>query len=167
MLEILGMILFWLILIIGFVSIFFGVAGTFIILIAAFVYSLITHFEVIPWSVLLVLAGLAVAVELIEMFIAGVAARKFGSSKAGAWGAIIGGLFGAIILTPVAPLIGTIFGGFIGAFLGALLFELIASEDFKKSLKSAWGAFLGMLGGKVVKLTVAIIMIVIIGTRVF
>ena len=167
MLDVIGMVFFWLFIIIGFVSIFFGIAGTFIIFATALVYAIITHFETITWTVLGVLLGLALAVELTEMFIAGVAARKFGSSKAGAWGAIFGGLVGALLLTPIAPLVGTIFGGFAGAFLGALLFELIASEDFKQSLRSAWGAFLGVLGGKAIKVTVAIIMIIIIGTRVF
>ena len=167
MLDILGMILFWLILIIGFVSIFFGVAGTFIIFADALGFAIITHFEKITWTVLGVLLALAIIVELLELALAGAAARKFGSSKAAAWGAIIGGLLGAIILTPFAPLIGTIFGGFLGAFLGALLVELISSEDFNKSIRSAWGAFLGVLGGKVIKITVAIIMIVMIGVRVF
>lgn len=167
MLEVIGMIFFWLVLIIGFFSTFFGIAGTFVILADALVFAIITHFEIIDWQILIIFLIMAIAVELIEMVIAGAAARRYGSSKAGAWGAILGGLIGAILLTPVSPIIGTIFGGFLGAFLGALTFEMIASEDFRKSMRSAWGALLGVLGGKVIKLTVSLIMIVMIGVRVF
>ncbi|MCJ7813606.1 DUF456 domain-containing protein [bacterium] len=154
-------------LIIGVVIIPFGVAGTFIIVADAFIYGLATQFEKITLSFVGLLLAMALAVELVESFLGALLAKKFGGSKWGMAGAIIGGFLGAVIGTPITPVLGTLLGGFIGAFIGALSLEWVHTSDWHNALKVGFGAFLGALGGKVTKIVVAIIMVIMIGVRVF
>jgi uncharacterized protein len=157
-------ILGWLI---GIAIIPFGLPGTFIIVIDAFIFAWLTDFQPITWDFLGILLGLSIVVELLEFFLGAAAAKKYGSSKWGMWGAIIGGFLGAVFATPIAPILGTIFGAFIGAFLGAFVFEYIKYTDTQKALRSGWGAFLGAVTGRFLKLFVAIVMVVMIAFRVW
>ena len=115
--SILGWILFVFGWVIGIVIIPFGLPGTFVIVVDAFIFALLTDFQSITWNFLAVLLGLSLLVELIEFFLSAAAAKKYGSSKWGMWGAIIGGFFGAVWATPISPIFGTIFGAFIGTYL--------------------------------------------------
>ena len=165
--EVVGMIFFWLILILGIVLIPFGIEGIFIIIADALVYGLLTGFERITWPFLGLLFGIAIMVELLEFLFGGILAKKFGGSKWAVAGAIIGGFLGAILGTPITPVLGTFVGGFLGAFIGAFSLELFHTMDFGNSLKVGTGAFLGAVSGKVTKVIVAIVMVVMIGMRVF
>ena len=80
-------------------------------------------------------------------------AKKFGGSKYGVWGAILGGIAGI----PFGGLVGVILGTIIGAAVFELLFN---KEKFGQSMKIGFGAGLGfMLGavGKIILVTVATI----------
>ena len=71
-------------------------------------------------------------------------AQKFGASKYGIWGSILGMIIGIIIFPP--------FGLLIGAFLGAVLGEFIFNIDTKKSLKAGFGVFIGTILSIFIKL---------------
>ena len=71
-------------------------------------------------------------------------AKKFGASKYGIWGSILGMIVGLIFLPP--------FGLLIGAFLGAVAAELIFNDDMKKSLKAGLGVFIGTILSIFIKL---------------
>ena len=75
--------------------------------------------------------------------------KKFGGTKYGMWGCT----FGFIAAFWMGPL-GVIIGPFIGAFLG----ELIGGNDHSRSLRAAFGAFLGFLGGSFIKIMVCLVM---------
>lgn len=165
--AIVGWILFVLGWIVGILVIPFGIPGTFLIVIDAFIFALVSGFQSITWGFLGVLLGLSILVELVEFFLGAAAARKYGSSKWGMWGAIIGGFIGALWATPFSPILGTIFGAFIGAFIGAFVFEFIRFSDSARALRAGWGAFLGAFTGRLLKLLVAIIMVVLIAFRVW
>jgi len=158
--EILGTIIFFIVLIAGVVIIPFGVAGTFIIAADALVYGLLTGFERISVTLVVVLFGVAVALEIFESVFGALLAKRFGGSKWAAIGAIIGGFLGAIAGSPVAPVIGTLLGGFFGAFAGAVILELITSGDSRRSLHAGIGAFIGAFTSKIAKIIIAIIMAV-------
>ena len=165
--EIVGMIFFWIFLIIGVVIIPFGIAGTFIIVVDALIYGLITGFEQITIPFLGVLLGIAVLMEVVEGVFGAVLARKYGGSKWAMAGAIIGGFIGAILGTPVTPLIGTLVGAFIGAFTGAALLHGLSTGEWKKAVMVGLGAFFGAVSGKISKIIAAIVMVVMIGFRIF
>ena len=162
MAEIGGMIFFFLVLLIGIVVIPFGIAGTFIIVADALVFGLITHFQKISLGFVGILLLIAIAIELVEYVLTAVMTKRYGSSTWGVWGSIIGGFFGALWGTPVLPPLGVLLGAFVGAFLGAYLFEYFKFQDFTRALRAGWGAFVGAVGGKMLKIIVAIAMVVII-----
>lgn len=165
--EVVGMFFFWLVLLIGVVLIPFGMAGTFLIVADAFVYGLVSGFEEITLPFLGLLLAIAVAVEFMEELLSAAMAKKFGGSKWAMVGAVAGGFIGAVVGTPAAPVLGTLVGGFFGAFCGATLLEWIHSADFQNAIKAGAGAFFGAVGGKVTKFLVAVVMVIMIGFRVF
>ncbi len=163
--EIMGQFLFWLVMIAGIVIIPFGIPGTFLIVGNVLVYAWLTNFVEITWSFIGLLALIATIVEVIEFFLGAATASKFGASKMGMFGAIVGGFVGAVLGTSIMPLIGTLMGAFAGAFAGTAIFEYMRSSDLQKSLQAGFGAFLGALGGKLTKIAVAVAMVVMVAFR--
>lgn len=165
LLEIIGMILFWLVLIAGILIIPFNIAGTFIIAAAALIYGLITGFAEISVGLIVLLLAMALGMELLEAFYGALLAKKFGGSRWGMTGAIVGGFIGAVAGTPVTPVFGTLVGAFLGSFLGAMTFEFVHENNSRHAFRVGLGAFLGAISGKITKILVAIVMVIIIGLK--
>lgn len=162
-----GHLLFWLVMVAGVFIIPMGLPGTFLIVLNAFVFAVVTHFTQISWGFLGILFFIAVLLEGFEFLIGAATAGKYGASKKGMLGAIIGGFVGAVWGTPVMPVIGTLLGAFLGSFAGAALFEYLATRELEKSLHVGFGAFLGSVGGKLMKIAAAVAMVVMIGFRIY
>jgi uncharacterized protein YqgC (DUF456 family) len=166
-LEILGHIFFWLVLVTGILIIPIGLPGTFLILGSALLFALATGFATISWGVLAVLLAIAVVAEVVEFVLGAAAAKRFGGSNTAMAGAIIGGFVGAVWATPFFPVVGTVIGAFAGCFAGAALFEYFGSGDLQKSIQVGTGAFLGAVGGKLTKIAAGCAMVVMIGYRIY
>lgn len=166
-LEILGIVLLCIALLAGIMVIPFGIAGTFVIAGAALLYGLLTGFEVITLPLAGLLVGLAVLMEIVEGVLGAYMARRFGGSRWGMAGAIIGGFVGAVLGTPVAPVVGTFLGGFLGAFLGSMLLEFFHTQNAHDAFRVGLGAFFGAVGGKVTKILLAVVMVVMVVSRLF
>ena len=133
-----------------------------------------------PLVVLLALAGLA---ELLELSSALRTTKRSGAGRAGAWGAVLGGLVGGILATPVLrspcsrasdvcwmvslagyplatpvlPLVGSLVGACVGAAVGAVLLEAFSRRHGAAALgRIGWGAFLGALLGRLGKALVGV-----------
>lgn len=97
------------------------------------------------WVFLSITLVLAIFLYVLDYIIPAIGTKRFGGSKAGAWGAIIGLFVGIIVPIPLGIL--------IGPFLGALIGELIVNKtEGKQALRAAFGSFVGFLASTFMKL---------------
>jgi len=73
-------------------------------------------------------------------------AKRYGATKWGIWGSVIGMAIG-IFFSP--------FGMLLGAFIGAVAVEWLVQKERGKALKAGWGVFIGSLAGTALKLGVS------------
>lgn len=100
-----------------------------------------------PYSLkfILILGGIVVVVTLVDYLVPSLGAKKWGGSKYGMIGAMIGVVMGLFFIPP--------FGFLIFPLLGALVGELIYGAETKTAFKSAFGTLAGLLFGTVLKLS--------------
>lgn len=99
---------------------------------------------------LVIWALITIAVTVLDYIVPAYGTKKFGGTKKGIMGSIIGLIIGVFFFPPV----GIIVGPFLGAFVG----ELIAGKDSNVAFKSAFGSFLGFVGGTLLKLVASLTM---------
>jgi uncharacterized protein YqgC (DUF456 family) len=160
-------IIFATILLVSIFSNFFSIPGNLLIAINSFIYGLITNFSEYSFTFVLTLFAIFLLVEFLEYLLIIVSARKYGASKWGVTGSIIGGIGGAISGTFVTPVLGAIIGSIVGVLAGATLLEFIKSYNLKESLIAGVGAFIGKLGGLSIKMCGAVTMVIMIGYKIF
>ena len=100
---------------------------------------------IVGWSVVTAL------VLLLDVFAGAIGARKYGATRFGTWGSLIGGVIGAL----AAGFPGLILGPFVGATAG----ELLRGRSHREALRSGWGTFLGFMAGSVIKIAIGVFMI--------
>ena len=148
--------------IIGFFLMLIGILGSFLPVLpgppVSWVGLLLIYLtKAVPddWWVLGITLFIAIFITVMDYVIPAMGTKKFGGSKAGMWGTIIGLFIGLFLPIP---------GGFIiGAFLGAFVGELSNNIDQKRALKAAFGSFLGFLTGTFMKLVVTVLYAVFYG----
>lgn len=96
----------------------------------------------------LIIWGIIVTiVTVLDYLIPAWGTKRFGGSKRGVWGSMIGLVLGLIFFPP--------FGIIIGPFLGAVIGELSAGNDSKSAFKSGLGSFIGFVLATLMKLIVS------------
>ena len=151
--DILVIISVLLIMIVGIIgSIAPALPGTPLIMLAALGYAWYTDFKVISTATLIALLIIMCLSLLVDYFSGLVGAKKYGASKWGLLGAFIGGLLGLFLGLP-----GLIVGPFVGAFIG----ELVTGKGPEEAFLVGWGSLIGILGGGVIKVILALIMVII------
>jgi uncharacterized protein YqgC (DUF456 family) len=106
-----------------------------------------TKFADYSTKFLLITASVMIVVTVLDYLLPVWGTRKWGGSRAGAIGSILGLLVG-LFLSPV--------GIIVGPFVGAVLGELIAGHDTGDALRSGFGSFIGFLLGTGMKLAVSV-----------
>ncbi|MBD3287926.1 DUF456 family protein [candidate division KSB1 bacterium] len=100
--------------------------------------------ELIFWAIV------TVVVTVLDYVVPVAGARKYGATKSGVWGSVIGMLIGIIFFPP--------FGMLVGAFLGAVAGEIFIGKKSPDALKAGWGVFIGTMFGVAIKLAASGVM---------
>ena len=156
-LQHIGLVLFYIVLLGLNVAIFLGIPGGWIAFGAIVVYDLATGFSTVGWKWLIVMAVILVVGELIESMLGIVYVARKGASRWGVLGTFVGGIAGAIGGSFIIPFIGSIVFGLIGAFALAVLFEYLYYRSLDRALQTGFFAFIGKLGAMFVKLVLSLI----------
>ena len=160
-LEFAGLTIFILVLLVGFFSILLGLPGTLVILFDVLVYALVTGFDRIGFKILLVLVVISAVAESLEFLLGITWAKRYGTSKRGIVASLIGGVIGALLLTPVFLGLGALIGSFLGALLGAFAVEILNQGGLKPAARAGFGALMGRLAGVFAKGLCALAMVII------
>lgn len=145
---------FWLVL--GIVLMLVGLAGCILPFLPGpplcFVALLVQQFQSTPpytTRFLLIWGGITLVVTLLDYIIPVYGTRRFGGTRYGMWGCVLG-LLAGLWLGPL----GIIVGPFVGAFVG----ELLGNAKSEHALRAAFGSFAGFLMGTLLKLIVCFVM---------
>lgn len=102
---------------------------------------------------LILMGAIAAIVTALDYFVPVWGTKKFGGSKSGQRGSMIGLIVGVFFFPPI--------GIIVGPFLGAVIAELmINADDFNKALRSGFGSLVGFLLGTGLKLGACLLMTV-------
>ncbi|HHP7241234.1 MAG TPA: DUF456 domain-containing protein [Cyclobacteriaceae bacterium] len=141
--------------ILGIVLLLFGIIGCFLPVIPGpplnYLSIIVLHFTKyhdFSQKFLIIWGATALLVTVLDYFIPPIITKKYGGSKYGVRGSIIGIFIGILLFPPVGIIIGPIIGAFVG--------EVMYNQSRNKSFTSAFGSFLGVLIGSLMKLLVSV-----------
>ena len=142
-------------LIIGLLLCLIGIVGSFLPIIPGPVTSwlgilLLNLTSVVDFNLNFVLITLTVAISvgILDYLIPVLGVKKLGGTRSGQIGTTLGLIIALIILGPI--------GIIIGPFGGALLGEMSTKKSFQDSVKPAFGAFVGVVAGSVIKFLISL-----------
>jgi len=142
-------------LIIGLLLCLIGIVGSFLPIIPGPVTSwlgilLLNLTSVVEFNLNFVLITLTVAISvgILDYLIPVLGVKKLGGTRSGQIGTTLGLIIALIILGPI--------GIIIGPFGGALLGEMSTKKSFQDSVKPAFGAFVGVVAGSVIKFLISL-----------
>jgi len=101
------------------------------------VLSFARNWEPFGSRFLIIMGGLTALVFFLDYVIPALGAKKFGASKWGVWGSMLGMIVGLFAFPP--------FGLFIGGFAGAVIGELYVGKARNDALRAGLGVFVGNL----------------------
>lgn len=133
-----------------------GLPGNWIML--AVVGAGVLFGQVGPW----LFGGLllaAAAAEAGEYLLVRRYSRRYGASSTAFWGAVAGGLVGAVVGAPV-PVAGSLVAGVVGTFVGAAAVELWSTHEVRAAGRVGWGALLGRVTAAAVKTAAGVAILV-------
>ena len=131
-----------------------GLPGLWLMLGAALLHWVMIPEGGIGLFTLLGTSALVIVAEVLEFTISGNYTRKYGGSKRAAWGAILGGIVGAI---PI-PVVGSFFGALVGSFAGAFVGELTVKQaDRSDPTRVAMGAAIGRAVAAAMKVGIGLV----------
>ena len=118
--------------------------------VALLLLSFARDWQVFSKDFLLIWAGITVLVTILDYVVPAWGAKKYGASRPGIWGSVIGMIIGIIFFPP--------FGILGGAFIGAILGEMLDRKKAWDAFRAGFGVFIGTVFGIGIKLASAGIM---------
>jgi uncharacterized protein YqgC (DUF456 family) len=140
---------------IGSILMFLGLAGSILPIlpgpplsfIGLFLLALLKHFSPpLTPTLVIILAVVTILVIVMDYIIPLLGAKRYGASKWGVWGSVLGMVIG-IFWSP--------FGMLAGAFIGAVVAELLAGKKHWEALRAGWGVVMGTLFATILRLGVS------------
>ena len=136
----------------GFAALLVGMAGCVLPVIPGPVVAFLSlvfldlakDWQAFSMTFLLVMGLLALFLSVVLDYLVSLAgARKYGASRSGLWGSVIGMLIGMIFFPPL--------GIFLGALAGAVVGEVLVGKKTEEAIRVGWGILVGNVVGIVVK----------------
>jgi len=155
--QLLLLVLLHLAVLAGLCAIVLGLGGTFILLALAFGVAWAGHFTTLSLLTLSLLFVAALLVEALEFLLGMFMARRFGATRWGMIGALLGGIAGTLGGTAALPVVGTLLGALVGSFLGAVVGEILRGGNPEEGIRAGCGAFLGRAAAGAIKLALGIV----------
>ena len=144
------------VMILGAICVLIGVAGSLIPILPGTPVSyvgllLLLAVDGCTFSVkfLLIMLSLVVLQQILNYVIPVWGVKKYGGSKAGQWGSVVGLLIGLLFMP---------WGMIVGPFLGAIVGEMMSGKNPSDSLRAGFGSFVGNLLTMVFGLVLSAIM---------
>ncbi len=170
--DVLWALLFFVILCVAWFTNILGLPGNWLMLAISAVYWIAMPAESragISTVLLLVLGGLALLGEFVELAAGSAGVSKAGGTRRSAiyaiGGSIAGAMVGFVVGVPI-PVIGSVVGsllfGSVGAMAGAMLGERSAGRRWSDSLQVGKAAFWGRALGTAAKMAVGFVMIFVV-----
>ena len=154
LLSILFLILSSAIMLTGLAGVFLPVLpGVPLVFAGAFIYAWSTSFEVITVGNIVLFAVLTAIASAVDYVGGLITAKKYGASRYGLIGGILGGILGLIAFG--------IPGLIIGQLAGVILGELYFGKQMKESFTSGFAMFVGYILGSTVKVFFAGLIVII------
>ena len=156
----------WLLALLSLILIIAGIIGCFLPVLPgpplSYIGMLILHFTRFAdfnRTTLIVLGVITVIVQVLDYVVPVWGTKKFGGTKYGTWGSVIGLIIGLFFLPPLGPfgIITILAGPFFGAYIG----EKLGGSKNDKALRAAFGTFIGFLAGTFMKFATSIAITVI------
>ncbi len=111
---------------------------------ALLLLSWIKNWQIFSQTFLIVMGAVTVLLILLDYVVPALGAKKFGASRRGLWGSVIGMIIGIFFMPP--------WGMIVGALVGALVGELAAGKSGHEALRAGWGILIGSILGVGLKL---------------
>lgn len=127
--------------------------GPLLIFVGAVAHTLLRPQSGVSWWCIGVLFLLMVVAYALDFASGAVGTKKFGGSKWGIAGVLLGGIVGLFFGLP-----GLIFGPLIGGFAFETIF---ARKDLKPAVKSTWGTVVGTGIGIALRVAVSLVMVAV------
>jgi uncharacterized protein len=143
----------------GFILVLSGLAGNLLPFLPGvplsfaglFLIALAKHFSPPLTPTLLIIMAILTALSMaLDYMIPLLGAKRYGTSKWGIWGSVVGMIIG-MFWPPVGML--------LGAFVGAVAAEWFVHRAAGRALKAGWGVIVGTLLGTVLKFGVSGVMV--------
>ena len=109
--------------------------------------ALLKHFSPpLTPTLVIILAIVTILVIVMDYIIPLMGAKRYGASKWGVWGSVLGMAIG-IFWSPFAML--------VGAFIGAVVVEWLIGKKKGEALRAGWGVVMGTLFATILRLGVS------------
>lgn len=126
---------------------------------AIILLSISTKWQTFSITFIILSGFIALLITIGDYFFSSYGAKRYGASKVGIWGSIIGMIIGALFFPP--------WGFLPGAIVGTLFGEYISGKKGKDALRAGWGVILGTLAGTILKLAYSSIILILYILKLF